>query len=93
MYLRFLEFLPISHKSNVSFSSISLLIYLLFKVEVSPFASNEASKNILKSLANITLWLWMFSKLDSIIISSLTTLTCSFSRFDNIEKFLSMGGN
>ena len=62
MYLRFLGFLIlyISHKSNVSFSSMSLLIDLLFKAGVPRFASNKASKNILKSTANKTLWLWMF---------------------------------
>ena len=81
MYLRFSGFLilHISQKSNVSFSSISLLIDQLFKVGVPPFASKEVSKNILKSLANITLWLRVFSKLDSIAVSSLRTLTCSFS--------------
>ena len=69
MYLRFLGFLifHISHKSNVSFSSISLLIDQLFKVGVQPFASNEESKNVLKSTANIILWLRVFSKLGSIL--------------------------
>ena len=81
MHLRFLGFLilHVSHKSNVSFSSISLLIDLFFKVGVPPFASNKALKNILKSPANITLWLWLFSKLDSIVVSSLRTQACSFS--------------
>ena len=52
---RFLEFLilPISLKSNVSFSSISLLIDQLFKVGVPPFTYNEASKNMVP--ASITL--------------------------------------
>ena len=52
---RFLEFLIllISLKSNVSFSSISLLIDQLFKVGVPPFTYNEASKNMVP--ASITL--------------------------------------
>ena len=81
MYLQFLRFLilRISHKSDVSFSSIGLLIDRLFKIAAPPFASNEALKNILKSPAKKTLWLWMFSKLDSIVVSLLRTLTCSFS--------------
>ena len=81
MYLGFLGFLilHILHKPNVSFSSISLLIDRLFKVVVPPVASNEASKNILKSPANIILWLRVFSKLDSIVVSSLRPLTYSFS--------------
>ena len=70
MYLRFLGFLflGISHKFNVSFSSISLLTDRLFKVEIPPFVSNEASKDILKSRANITLWLRVLEVLDSIVI-------------------------
>ena len=52
---RFLGFLIllISLKSNVSFSSISLLIDQLFKVGVPPFTYNEASKNMVP--ASITL--------------------------------------
>ena len=45
--------LLISLKSNVSFSSISLLIDQLFKVGVPPFTYNEASKNMVP--ASITL--------------------------------------
>ena len=82
MYLHFLGFLifHMSHKSIVSLSSVSLLIDQLFKAVVPPFASNEESKIILKSPANIniTLWLSIFSKLDSIVVSSLRTRTCSF---------------
>ena len=59
-------------KSNVSFSSIRLLIDRLFKVGVPTFASNEASANILKSpenMLNITIWSSAFSKLDSTVVS------------------------
>ena len=81
VYLRFFGFLipHISHNSNVSFSSLSLLIDQTFKAVLPRFASKEASNNRSKSPANITLWLWMFTKLDSIVFSSLRTLTCSFS--------------
>ena len=57
---------------------ISLLIGQLFKVGVQRFASNKGSKNMLKTLANITLRLLIFSKLDSIEVSLLRTLTCPF---------------
>ena len=62
MHLHFSGFLifHISHKSNVLFSSISLLIDQLFKVGLPTFAPNEVLKNILKSPANITLWLSIF---------------------------------
>ena len=81
MYLHFLGFLILhtSRKSNILFSSMSLLIDRLFKVGVPPFASKEASKNVLKLPPNIKLWLRVFWKLDSIVVSSLRTLTCYFS--------------
>lgn len=63
------------NKSNVS---IILLLGQLFQFGVSPFASSKASKNTSKSPANVTFWLLIFSKLDSIVVSSLGTLTCSF---------------
>ena len=55
MYLRFLGFfiVNISHNCNVLFSSIILLKDRRFKAGLTPFASNEASKNILRSPENI----------------------------------------
>lgn len=64
----------------MSLSSISLLTDQRFQVGVPPFASNETSQNILKKPSNVTLTLWLsiFSKFDSIVVSSLRPLTCFF---------------
>ena len=56
----------------------TLIIDRRFKVGVPPFVSNEASKSTSKPPANIALWLSIFSKLHSIAVSSLRTLSCSF---------------